>query len=221
MHHATDTLETPSGKPLYITFLHHASLLLSFDDKVIYVDPLKEYLEKTNYPKADFVLITHDHYDHFEPAAIQEISTSQTRVVLNADAARKLGRGTVMHNGELLTLADGVEVEAVPAYNITAGHTQFHPRGRDNGYVLTLGNLRVYISGDTEDIPELRDLKNINVAFLPVNQPYTMTLEQADKAIRIIQPEIFYPYHFSDTPVDRLPAMLSDTKIKVVLRDMP
>jgi L-ascorbate metabolism protein UlaG (beta-lactamase superfamily) len=220
MQNNTDMLATPSGESLYITFLRHASLILTFNNKVIYVDPLKEYFGKGQYPKADAVLITHDHYDHFEPATIKEISKPDTRVVLNKDAAGQLGRGTAMRNGDSLKLFDDVELEAVPAYNTTPGHTQFHPRGRDNGYVLTLGGLRVYISGDTEDIPELGSLKNIDVAFLPVNQPYTMTLEQACRAVRTIRPKVFYPYHFGDTRVDRLPAMLSDTKIKVVLHDM-
>lgn len=216
-----DTIQTPQGAPLYVTFLRHASLILTFDGKVFYVDPLKEYMTSGDYPKADYILITHDHYDHCDKEAVEALCKKGTEVITNADAARQLGRGHVMKNGDRLELSDGVSVEAVPAYNTTPGHTQFHPRGRDNGYVLTLGGLRVYISGDTEVIPELSLLKDIDVAFLPVNQPYTMTLEQADEAARIIKPKRLYPYHFGDTPVARLKKMLDGTGIEVVVHEMP
>lgn len=217
----TDTIQTPQGAPLYVTFLRHASLILTFGGKVFYVDPLKEYMRSGDFPKADYILITHDHYDHCDKAAVEALSKNGTEVIANAGGAEKLGRGRIMKNGDTLILAPDMSIEAVPAYNTTPGHTQFHPRGRDNGYVLTLGGLRVYISGDTEVIPELAQLKDIDVAFLPVNQPYTMTLEQADKAARIIKPKRLYPYHFGDTPVRQLKKMLDGTGIEVIVHEMP
>lgn len=217
----TDTIPTPEGGPLYITFLRHASLILTFGDKVFYVDPLKEYMGAAGYPKADYILITHDHYDHLDTAEVKALSREETEVIANADGVEKLGYGRVMKNGDTLSLSPDVTVQAVPAYNTTPGHTQFHPRGRDNGYVLTFGGLRVYVSGDTEVIPELSQLKNIDVAFLPVNQPYTMTLRQADEAARIIKPKRLYPYHFGDTPVEQLKKMLAGTGIEVIVHEMP
>ena len=109
-------------------------------------------------------------------------------------------------------------LEAVPAYNTTAGREMFHPKGNGNGYVLTMDSLRIYIAGDTEDIPEMASLKDIDIAFLPVNQPYTMTVEQCVKAAGIIKPKVLIPYHFSKTDVSSIPQLLPD--IKVLLRQM-
>ena len=116
-------------------------------------------------------------------------------------------------------VAKVIKLDAVPAYNITPGHTQFHPKGRDNGYVLTIDGLHIYIAGDTEDIPEMSELKDIDVAFLPCNQPYTMTLEQVAKAARTIKPKVLFPYHYSQTPIKRVSELLSDTTIDVRIRN--
>ena len=121
--------------------------------------------------------------------------------------------------GENRTLANGVQLDAVPAYNTTPGHTKFHPQGRDNGYVLTLDGLRIYIAGDTEVIPEMAALKDIDVAFLPCNQPYTMTPEQVAKAAKTIGPKVLFPYHYSDTPVRRVAELLANTGIDVRIRN--
>ena len=116
-----------------------------------------------------------------------------------------------MKNGDALQLEPDIKLEAVPAYN-TPGRDKFHPKGRDNGYILTLGGTRIYIAGDTEDIPELKQVKDIDIAFLPVNQPYTMTPEQAIRATRIIRPRILYPYHYGDTDINKVKDGLKDDK---------
>ena len=131
-----------------------------------------------------------------------------------------LGSGKAMNNGEKLTLRDDIAVEAVPAYNTTPDHLQFHPKGRDNGYVITLDGLRIYIAGDTEDIPEMEQLNDIDIAFLPCNQPYTMTPEQLANAAKKFNPKVIYPYHFIETPVERINDLLKGTDIKVKIRNL-
>jgi L-ascorbate metabolism protein UlaG (beta-lactamase superfamily) len=128
------------------------------------------------------------------------------------------GKGEVMKNGDKLQLTDDFTIEAVPAYNYTEGHTQFHPKGRDNGYILTIDGLRIYIAGDTEDIPEMTAIKDIDVAFLPCNQPYTMTPEQLVKAAKIIKPKVVFPYHYGQTDVSALPEILKAAGIEVRIR---
>ena len=129
-----------------------------------------------------------------------------------------LGFGDVMANGENADLQEDIRLEAVPAYNYTEGHEQFHPKGRDNGFILTLDGLRIYIAGDTEDIPEMADVKDIDIAFLPVNQPYTMTVEQCINAANILAPKVLIPYHFGQTDLSSLPGALP--KVDVRLRQM-
>ena len=164
-------------------------------------------------PKADYVLLTHEHGDHFDRNALSALTDGQ--LITNARCAEMLGYGTVMANGDELQLRDNIKIEAVPAYNCTPGHENFHPKGRDNGFILTLDGLRVYIAGDTEDIPELADVKDIDVAFLPCNQPYTMTTDQFVKAVNIVKPKVVFPYHFSNTDVTVLQAQLPDTDVRI------
>ena len=127
------------------------------------------------------------------------------------------GAGLVMTNGQNFLLGD-IKVEAVPAYNTTEGRQQYHPKGRDNGYILTLDGLRIYIAGDTEDIPEMADIKDIDIAFLPCNQPYTMTPEQLVRAAKTIKPKVLFPYHYGQTDVSSIPNMLKDEAIDVRIR---
>ena len=129
-----------------------------------------------------------------------------------------LGYGKAMANGDALKLADDITVEAIPAYNTTEGHLQFHPKGRDNGFVLTIDGLRIYIAGDTEDIPEMSALKDIDVAFLPCNQPFTMTTGQLLNAARTIKPKILFPYHYGKTDVSQIPTQLKADGIDVRIR---
>ena len=216
---ASDSFRTPVGKELTITFIRHGSLLLSYAGKQIQVDPVSEYADYSTFPKADLILITHAHGDHLDLKAIEALRKTETAVIANPESAEKVGTtAQVMRNGNSQTW-QGVRIEAVPAYNTTEGRDKFHPKGRDNGYVLDFDGFRVYIGGDLEDIPELSDLKAIDVAFLPVNQPYTMTPEQAARAARVIRPKVFYPYHYSQTPVaETLPALLEGSGVELRIR---
>ena len=216
---ASDSFRTPAGKELTITFIRHGSLLLSYEGRQIQVDPVAEYADYGAFPKADLILITHAHGDHLDLKAIETLRKAETTVIANPASAEQVGAtAKVMRNGESQTW-QGVGIEAVPAYNTTEGRDKFHPKGRDNGYVLDFDGFRVYIAGDLEDIPELSALKGIDVAFLPVNQPYTMTPEQAARAARVIQPKVFYPYHYSQTPVaETLPALLEGSGIELRIR---
>src|SRR5574344_58492 len=219
-----DTFKTESGKEITFHFIKHASLMISYDGKYIQVDPVGEMEPKTDYskmPKADYIFITHDHFDHLDKAAIATLSKAGTQIIANASSQKQLGKGTVMKNGYDITLDCGINVKAVPAYNTTAGHTQYHPKGRDNGYVLTIENIRVYIAADTEDIPEMAELKNIDIAFLPCNQPFTMTPQQLAKAAKSFNPKVVYPYHTGETNVSTIPDMLKGSGIDVRIKKMP
>lgn len=208
----TDSFTTKNGKNLKITFFKHASLLVEYDGTKIFVDPVSDYADYTKQPKADYILITHEHHDHFDTKAIAAIETSDTKIIANPNCQKMLDRGDAMKNGDVLSITPDMKLEAVPAYNTTPGRDKFHPKGRDNGYILTVGGTRIYIAGDTEDIPELKQIKNIDIAFLPVNQPYTMTPEQAIKATKIIQPRILYPYHYGDTDIMKVKDGLKEEK---------
>ena len=168
----TDTFKTKEGKAVTITAIKHASLRIQYDGLEIQVDPVAKYAPETDYskfPKADVILVTHEHFDHFDRDTIATLRKDGTEIIANPAVQKMLGFGTALTNGESRVLAKGIKLDAVPAYNTTPGHTQFHPKGRDNGYVLTMGGLRIYIAGDTEDIPEMASLKDIDVAFLPCN----------------------------------------------------
>ena len=176
----------------------------------------KPLLEKTN-PKTR--ISKQNERMYCDPAAITALKKSGTQIIVNPAVQKKLGSGTALKNGESLTIAKGIKIEAVPAYNTSPGHTQFHPKGRDNGYVLTIDGLRIYIAGDTEVIPEMAALTDIDVAFLPCNQPYTMTPEQVAKAAKTIKPKTLFPYHYSDTPVKRVAELLKGESIDVRIRN--
>lgn len=216
----TDKFTTKDGGELVITFIKHGSLQLTFNGHNIQVDPVSEYADYTAFPKADIILITHEHGDHLDPKAIGAVEKESTILITNEVGSKILDRGTVMKNGDKLTPTNYLTLEAVPAYNTTPGREKFHPRHRDNGYILTLGGTRIYIAGDTEDIPELKDLKDIDIAFLPVNQPYTMTVPQATHAAEMFSPKILYPYHYGDTKVEELKEKLKGCGVEVRIRGM-
>lgn len=206
----SDSFRTSDGRELTITFIKHGSLLLNYSGKYIYTDPVSFYADYGSLPKADVILITHEHWDHLDPKAIAKLKKPETRLIVNAASQDKLKEGEILKNGNKITLLPGVMLEAVAAYNTTSGREIYHPKGRDNGYVLSFGKTRVYVAGDTEDIPEMEELKAIDIAFLPVNQPYTMTVEQAARAVRMFKPRILYPYHYGETDVAVLKQMLED-----------
>ena len=198
-----DEFQTPAGKTVRMHALMHASIRIEYNGLEFEIDPCPQLGERTvdysRLPKADYILVTHEHHDHYNAAAIDSLSKDQTRLVMNPRCVELYGSGTAMSNGDRLQLSDDILIEAVPAYNTTEDHLQFHPQGRDNGYLLTLDGLRIYIAGDTEPIPEMEGLGDIDIAFLPCNQPYTMTPDQILQAARTIRPKVLFPYHYGST----------------------
>jgi L-ascorbate metabolism protein UlaG (beta-lactamase superfamily) len=218
----TDNLPTSAGD-LSITFLGHGSLLMVFKGMNIYVDPFGEVVDYASLPKADLVLVTHEHFDHLDPQALSSIRTDKILLVLTEICAQQITGGLVMRNGDVQTVA-GLRIEAVPAYNLVHKREDgqpFHPKGAGNGYVLTFGDTRLYVAGDTENIPEMKNLQNIAIAFLPMNLPYTMTPEMVAEAAKAFRPRILYPYHYGDTDVSKLVELLKGEKeIEVRIRKM-
>ena len=217
-----DTFETESGKEVKIHALVHSSIRIQYGDKELYIDPVTKLgnrtIDYTSIPQADLIFVTHEHGDHYDKDAIKQLTKVGTRFITNARCAEMQGYGLVMKNGDKEDLDYGIKVDAVPAYNTSEGRTQFHPKGRDNGYILDLDGLRIYIAGDTEDIPEMAGIQDIDIAFLPCNQPYTMTPEQLIKAARIVKPKVLFPYHYGQTDVSTLPASLKADGIDVRIR---
>jgi len=216
-----DTVETSAG-PLVITFLGHGTLMLAFDKKIVHVDPYSSVADYSVLPKADLVLITHEHMDHLDLKALSNIRTEKTEIITNEAGAKKLGGGAVMHAGDVLTVGQ-IKIEAVLAYNILHKRDNgepFHPKGVGNGYILTLGDTRLYIAGDTENTPEMKALQDIDVAFLPMNLPYTMTPEMVADAAKGFKPAILYPYHFGNTNISELVDLLEGEDIEVRIRQM-
>ena len=216
-----DVFKTKSGKTVKFHALVHASIRMEYDGREIEIDPVTKLGNKTiDYaamPKANYIFVTHEHGDHFDKEALKQLSDEKTKLIMNKRCAEMYGAGEIMENGQTATF-DGIQVEAVPAYNTTEGRTQFHPKGRDNGYILTIDGLRVYFAGDTEDIPEMASIKDIDIAFLPCNQPYTMTTEQLVKAAKTIKPKVLFPYHYGQTDVSGVPSQLKGDGIDVRIR---
>ena len=218
-----DEFTTKSGKKVTITCIKHASIEINYNGTEIQIDPVganvKPETDYAQFPKANIILITHEHKDHFEREDIACIRTPATSCYSNTAVYNMFRNSIPLKNGDSVQYASDIKIEAVPAYNYTEGRTQFHPKGRDNGYILTLDGLRIYIAGDTEDIPEMADLKNIDIAFLPCNQPYTMTVDQLVKAARTISPKVLFPYHYSETPISQVVMKLGGSGIDVRIRD--
>jgi L-ascorbate metabolism protein UlaG (beta-lactamase superfamily) len=217
-----DIIKTEQGD-LKITFIGHGTLMFTWQGRVIHVDPVSRETDYTKLPKADLVLITHEHGDHLDPKALDMICRPETQIVLTKICAERVASGLVMKNGDVRTV-DDLKIEAVPAYNIVHKRPDgapFHPKGSGNGYVVTFGKTRVYIAGDTENIPEMKDLKKIDIAFLPMNLPYTMTPEMVADAAKAFEPKILYPYHYGQTDPNELVRLLADNKnIEVRIRKM-
>ncbi len=217
-----DVIPTSAGA-LTITFVGHGSLMFRHAGRVVHVDPVGREADYTKMPKADLILITHEHGDHLDPAAVQVLRKEGTVVVVSRSCEGRIPGAVVMRNGEAREVA-GFRVEAVPAYNVLhkrPGGQPFHARGDGNGYVITVGDVRVYVAGDSENTPEMKALKGIGVAFLPMNLPYTMTPEMVADAARAIRPRILYPYHFGQTDPQVLVRLLAgEPGIEVRVRQL-
>jgi len=213
----------PAPRELKISFVAHATLWLTYGATVIHVDPLSQYADYAGLPRADVVLVTHEHSDHLDPGAIAATRKPSTSVIVASKCAGKVPGAIVLHNGDSRSV-NGIRVEAIPAYNIVherAPGQPFHPKGNGNGYVLTLGERRLYIAGDTENTREMKALKGIDIAFLPMNLPYTMTPEMVADAALAFRPGVLYPYHFGETDTSRLQSLLASAKdIEVRIRPM-
>jgi len=206
----SDTIETNDG-PLTIYFIGHATIMMRYKNLVIHVDPVSEYADYKKMPKADLILVTHEHHDHFDAQAIAAVTKKGTAVVLNNAARNLLKSGQALEQGDS-AMIHGIKIKAIPAYNTTQGRDKFHPKGRDNGYVLSISGRNIYIAGDTENTPEMAQLKDIDIAFLPMNQPYTMTPEQFAQAVKDFKPKIVYPYHYGETDPAGLQELLKGEK---------
>lgn len=216
-----DTIMTGEG-PVEMWFLGHGTLMFTFNGKVIHIDPYTPTADYNKLPAADLILITHQHSDHLDLKAIDKIMKSSTVIICNPLSSSRLPGAKVMKNGET-DIIEGITIEAVPAYNIKHERSQgnpYHPRGEGNGYILTMGGRKIYIAGDTENIPEMAKLKNIYVAFLPMNLPYTMTPEMVAEAAAMFDPAILYPYHYGNTDAALLLPLVDRNKTEVRIRDL-
>jgi L-ascorbate metabolism protein UlaG (beta-lactamase superfamily) len=216
---APEEFATSAGT-LRLTPIQHASLMIQAGGKVLYVDPAMGSYD--GLPAADYILITHIHFDHMAPAVVDKLRKPGTVILGPKTVAAAVTGCTVISNGESKTLGPFI-VEAVPAYNLKrrdpATGEFFHPKGRDNGYVVTYGGKRFYFSADTEGVPEMRALKNVDVAFICMNLPYTMPPEEAADVVRAFHPAVVYPYHYRGSDLAIFTKALAGTGIEVRLSD--
>jgi len=217
-----DVIPTAAGD-LTISFIGHGTLMFRYDGKVIHVDPVGREADYSTMPKADLILVTHEHGDHVDPDAIAAIRTERTVLIYSRSCAGRVDGAIVMENGETRTEA-GLGIEAVPAYNLVhmrEGGQPYHPKGNGNGYVITFGDKRVYVAGDTENTPEMKALEDIDIAFLPMNVPYTMTPEMVADAAQAFRPRVLYPYHYGRTDPGELVELLEGVEgIEIRIREM-
>jgi L-ascorbate metabolism protein UlaG (beta-lactamase superfamily) len=207
-----NTFKTKGGE-IVVHPVSHASFVMETPGMVIYNDPVGGGAAYSGYPAPDLILITHEHGDHFDVETLSALVGENTRLLTNPAVYGMLpedlkAKATAIANNEGTTIGE-IQIDAIPAYNTTEDRLKYHPQGRDNGYVLTIDGLRVYIAGDTEDIPEMRALENIDVAFLPMNLPYTMDIEQAASAVGAFTPKHVYPYHYKGSDVDAFAALVA------------
>jgi L-ascorbate metabolism protein UlaG (beta-lactamase superfamily) len=205
------------GYVLKITPIQHASLMIEAAGQVVYLDPAQGNYEGK--PKADIILITDIHGDHLAPPILEKLSKPETVIIAPEAVAKTVKTARVLRNGESTTVGKWT-IEAVAAYNIKRGPAEgklYHDKGRGNGYVVTFGGKRFYFAGDTEGVPEMRELKNIDVAFIPMNLPYTMPPEEAAEAVKAFHPKVVYPYHYRGSDLSVFEKALAGTGIKVRL----
>jgi L-ascorbate metabolism protein UlaG (beta-lactamase superfamily) len=219
-----DAIKAEQGE-IQIHPINHATFAMSWNGKWIFVDPVGG-AERFNSLNAtpDIILVTDIHGDHFHAPTLKELAQPKTKIIAPQAVASQFpaelkAKAVIMANGDKREI-EGISIEAVPMYNLTPERLKFHNKGRGNGYVVTLGGKRIYISGDTEDIPEMRALKNIDVAFVCMNLPYTMTVEQAASAVKEFKPKIVYPYHYRDSDTAKFKQLVGENSgIEVRLRD--
>lgn len=205
-----------------MTFIGHGTLMFSYNDLIIHIDPVSREADYSTMPDADIILITHEHGDHLDRSAIRQIKKVNTVIICNESSSEGLDGCIVMENGDS-RLVRNISVKAVPAYNIVHKRSSgepYHPKGNGNGYLLTIGGKTVYVAGDTENIPEMKNIGDIDIAFLPVNLPYTMSVQMAADAAKMIKPEILYPYHFGATEISELAGLLDETDIELRIRNL-
>jgi L-ascorbate metabolism protein UlaG (beta-lactamase superfamily) len=221
-----DVIQTSSGE-LKISFVGHGTLMLDWNSMIIHIDPVSREADYSKLPDADLVLITHHHGDHLDAKALKELNKSGTEIILTSTAKDMIEADNmaliVMKNGDTKRVKD-INIKAIPSYNIVHKRDDgeaFHPKGVGNAYVLEIGDKRILIGGDTENIPEIKELKEIDIAFLPMNLPYTMTPEMVADAAKAFKPGILYPYHYGNTDTDKLIDLMKDEKsVEVRIRKM-
>lgn len=216
-----DVYYTQNGKKITITPIKHASLQINYDGREFEIDPVcshvgpvLSYLDK---PKADFILVTNKQLDHFDDYAIHVLTDKYTELIIPKDIWYQMRIGNVMENNMYMNIGQKSVIYCVPAYNISKKNAKRHPKGRWNGYVLDFDGFRIYIAGDTEYIPEMKDLKNISIAFLPVSR-FTMDLKQLRQAVETIKPKVVYPYHFYNADTAQIRHALQGTGAEVRIR---
>ena len=218
---AVDRMES-SGGTIEMHFIGHGSLMFKLDQTVLYIDPVRSSGNYENMPKADMILITHEHGDHLDPDLIQNLRKETSVILCNANSSPSVaGSKTINPGSEYKN--DPVTVEAVHAYNIRnlrPDGNAYHPKGNGNGYVISFGGRRIYVAGDTENIPEMKALGRIDIAFLPMNLPFTMTPEMVADAAKSFNPSILYPYHFGNTDTAEIVSLLKNTDIEVRIRNL-
>ena len=218
----TDVVKTADGD-LEITFIGHGTLMFTFGGKIIHVDPFSRLADYSKLPQADMIFLTHEHSDHLDLKALENLRTEKTKIILTANCAQQVKGGIVMQNGDVKTV-DGLKIEAVAAYNLVHMRSEevpYHPKGNGNGYVITFGDKKIYVAGDTENIPEMKQLRDIDYAFLPMNLPYTMTPEMVADAAKAFKPGVLYPYHYGKTDPTKLLELMKDTpEVEIRIRKM-
>jgi len=203
------------GREITVHPVSHASFVLETPGGVLYVDPVGGGDAYADFPEADLVLLTHEHGDHYDVPTLGGIVRETTRLVTNPAVFALLpdalkGKAEAIGNGES-TVALDIGIEAIPAYNLAEDRLKFHPKGRDNGYVPSIDGGRVYVAGDTEAVPEMRALENIDVAFVPMNLPYTMGIEQAAEGVVRFAPSVVYPYHCNDSDIEAFASLVGES----------
>jgi L-ascorbate metabolism protein UlaG (beta-lactamase superfamily) len=220
--HKVDTLATNNSKVI-VHFLGHGTLMLEYNNKIIHIDPWSRIANHDSLPKADAILITHHHLDHLDSIALSKVYTDKTELywtLICANSSKFKAKGAVISNGDSFNTMN-ISVKAVPAYNIVNKRESgepYHIKGEGNGYILNIDGLLVYVAGDTENIPEMAEFGKIDIAFLPMNLPFTMNPEMLKDAVLTLKPKILYPYHYGNTNTNIIVELLKNSNTEVRIR---